>query len=479
MDKHSALLLTLSAYAIALLVLGIVAQRRTHSQSEFLLGGRALGPFLAAISASASSSSVWTLLGVSGFAYAQGLLALWLFPACVGGFCLNWFLVAPRIRRLSRDDGSLTAIQLLLGRQRGAGFTTPRLVAVAIVAFSLTCYVAAQFRGAGKSFAASFEGLNEDHAVVIGALVVLLYTVAGGLWAVSLTDTVQGSLMALAALALPLMALVEVGGPGALATGIAAVEAPGFDDPFGGARGASAALAVLTLLGIGLGYPGQPHVVNFFMAIRGEAELRRARRIAIAWACCVYAGMILLGLCGRVLHSAVEGGVLADRETVFFALADQLGTPLVAGLVLAAVLSAIMSTADSQLLVVGASFAHDLRRDERQERLGSSRAVVVAVAIIAVLLALFVEESLFRSVLFAWTALGAAFGPLLLVTLWRGRVGPRRSLVAMLVGFASAVIAYAIPATRGSSVERVLPFLLAFACLLLPGPGPRPAREPA
>lgn len=464
MDKTTALVLTLGGYAVALLVLGVVAQRRTSTQSDFLLGGRRFGPFLAAISASASSSSVWTLLGVSGFAYANGLLALWLFPACVGGFCLNWFLVAPRIRRLSRVDGSLTAIQFLVGRQRGEGFALARVVAVAIVAFSLTCYIAAQFRGAGKSFAASFDGLDETAAILIGASIVLVYTVVGGLWAVSLTDTVQGSLMAIAAVALPITALVAVGGPMALADGIAHVDAAGWSNALHTHEGAAAALAVLTLLGIGLGYPGQPHVVNFFMAIRGESELRRARVIALVWATCVYAGMILLGLCGRVLHAEA----IADQETIFFVLADERLSPIAAGLMLAAVLSAIMSTADSQLLVVGAAFAHDLPRDGAANRVRNSRLVVAGVAVVAVLLALVVDESLFKSVLFAWTALGAAFGPLLLVTLWRGRVGPRRSLCAMLVGFSLAVGAYAIPSTRASAAERVLPFVAAFACLLVP-----------
>lgn len=355
MERTTVVLVTLCVYVVALLALGVLAQRRTASESDFLLGGRGLSGFVAGISASASSSSVWTLLGVSGYAYLYGLKALWLFPACVGGFVINWFLVAPRLRRMSAQDGSLTVIELLAGRHRGPAFAKVRVLAVAVLAFSLTVYVASQFRGAGDSLATTFD-IGRTPAILCGAGVVLLYTVVGGLWAVSLTDTVQGSMMALAAITLPIACLVAVGGPVALADGIATLDAPGYADLFHGESGFGAVLGVLTLLGIGIGYPGQPHVVNFFMATRDESALRSARVIALCWAVCVYAGMIVVGLSGRVLHRVP----LENHEQAFLQLAQELFPSAVSALMLASVMSAIMSTADSQLLVVGSAVSRDL-----------------------------------------------------------------------------------------------------------------------
>ncbi|MGA0867684.1 MAG: sodium/proline symporter [Planctomycetota bacterium] len=472
MDRTTVILVTLVAYKVVLLAIGLIAERRTRDESDFLLGGRRLGPLVTAISASASSSSVWTLLGVSGYAYRKGLSAVWLFPACVGGFAINWFLVGPRLRRASADADACTVTDLLAGPARGPGFGVPRIVASAILIFCLTTYVASQFQGAGKSFQTTF-GLDPVASVLIGSAIVVIYTVLGGFWAVSLTDTLQGLWMAGTAIALPVAALTAVGGFSALGQGIAAVDVPGFGDLLGGADPGTGALAVRALVGIGLGYPGQPHVVNRFMAVRGEAELRRARVYAMCWAVAVYAGMIVLGLCGRVLHASA----IADAEQAFFTLADQLFPAVVSGVMVAAVLSAIMSTADSQLLVAASAASHDLGWKGRSAAgtLLRSRLVVLLVSVLAVALALTADDTIFGSVLFAWSALGAAFGPLLVITLWRGPVSARATTVAMIVGAGYSVTAYLDPAWKGGIHERVLPFLAALAVAWM-GSKPRPAR---
>jgi sodium/proline symporter len=470
-DRTSVILVTLVAYKIVLLAIGFLAERRTRDESDFLLGGRRLGPLVTAISASASSSSVWTLLGVSGYAYRKGLSAVWLFPACVGGFAINWFLVAPRLRRASADADACTVTDLLAGPSRGPGFRLPRIVASVILIFCLTTYVASQFQGAGKSFQTTF-GLDPTSSVLIGSAIVVVYTVLGGFWAVSLTDTLQGLWMAATAIALPLAALVAVGGLSGMASGIQAVDVEGYADMLGGADVGTGLLAVLALFGIGLGYPGQPHVVNRFMAVRGEAELRRARVYAMGWAVAVYAGMIVLGLCGRVLHDAP----IADAEQAFFTLADQLFPAVVSGVMVAAVLSAIMSTADSQLLVAASAASHDLgwKGNDAAATLLRSRVVVLAVSVLAVALALTADDTIFGSVLFAWSALGAAFGPLLLVTLWRGPVSAPATTAAMVLGAGYSVLAYLDPAWKGGIHERVLPFVLALAAAWL-GSRPRHA----
>lgn len=455
MSGGVAVLVTLVVYKVVLVVIGVVASRVTRDDADFYLGGRRLGPWVAALSASASSSSAWTLLGVSGAAYAWGLSAVWLFPACVGGFLLNWYVLAPALQRLSHDRGALTVIEVLAG-PRGTPLRRWIVsVAALIVVLSFTAYVAAQFQGAGKTFQETF-GMAAEPAILVGAGIVVLYTLLGGFWAVSISDALQAGAMVLAALLLPTAVVLAVGGPAALVTGIGAVDAEGFGSLTRGMAPAAGVGFVAGLLGIGLGYPGQPHVVNRFMALADTpGALVVARRVAVAWAVLVYAGMLVVGWGGRVLYP-----VLTDNEVVFVAAANGLLPPVVAGVLLAAVLSAIMSTADSQLLAAASSVTHDLGVGGSGKRLVWSRAVVVAVSVAAVGLAIWGSQDIFNRVLFAWTALGNAFGPLLVVAaLTMRRCAPGATLAAILVGFGGSVLAYSFPETKGTVVERVLPFV--------------------
>ncbi len=468
MGASGAILATLVAYHLALLGIGVWAARRTRGGEDFHLGGRGLGPWVAALSSAASSSSAWTLLGVSGAAWGLGLAALWLFPACLGGFALNWYLVAGRLRRASVREGSLTLLEFLAGglpppwRRR---FLQP---AAAIVLLSLGAYVASQFQAAGKTFAASLD-VETGPAVVLGAVLILAYTLLGGFWAVSLTDCLQGLVMAAASVLVPGAALLAVGGPAGMLAGL---REAGLDDPFGASGGLAAGLGLVAgFLGIGLGYPGQPHVVNRFMALRSEEEVARGRRIALGWAMVIYSGMLVTGWCAR---SLLDPG-LEDREQALILLTSELFPPVVAGVIVAAVLSAIMSTADSQLLVCASTLSHDLgRRGAGGRAVLQGRLAVLAVTAAATVAALLVEETIFRSVLFAWSGLGAAFGPLLLVRLLRGPVRPPWSLAAMLAGFAVSVVWYETPALKARMYELVPAFLVA---LVLAVAGSRRARS--
>ncbi|MGH9339936.1 MAG: sodium/proline symporter [Acidobacteriota bacterium] len=478
MTRDQAVLATLIVYKLLLVLIGVLMQRRTRDHVDFFLGGRKLGPLVAAVSASASSSSAWTLLGVSGAAYAWGLSALWLFPACVGGFLLNWYVLARPLQNLSHQNGAVTVTEVLAGPVARPERPLIATVASLIILVSLVTYVASQFQGAGKAFNETF-GISLLESVLLGAAIVLFYTLLGGFWAVSVTDTLQGLLMAISAILLPAGALIAVGGVDGLMTGLSRVPADGYLSP---TRNLSPVLAVgfvLSLLGIGFGYPGQPHVVNRFMALRkGEGALKRARRIAMVWAVVVYAGMLLLGLCGRILFPD-----LLDSEVVFISAANQLFHPIVSGIIIAAVLSAIMSTADSQLLVAASSITYDLKFGDlapdgggplsgyplrgRGSVLLRSRLVVVLISLGAVVIALVGSQRIFSQVLFAWTAMGAAFGPLLLITVLKGPVSSGRTLAAMIAGFSLSVLAYSFPETRGGVLERVLPFIVAFAIILL------------
>jgi sodium/proline symporter len=457
MDRAAVVLVTLVAYNLVLLAIGLVAHRRTQSAADYLLGGRRLGPFVAALAASASSSSAWTLLGVSGYAYQNGLSAIWLFPGCVGGFVLNWWLVARSLRRYAADHGALTAIDVLAAPTADPDWALRvRRLAAAIAVISLLAYVSAQFQAAGAAFAESF-GTPRLASIAIGAAVVMAYVFLGGYWAIALTDTVQGLLMVGAALIVPVAALVAVGGPAGMWAAIQAVDSPGYASPTAGLGTGAALGVVLGLLGIGLGYPGQPHVLNSLMALRDDRALAAARRIALLWAVLIYAGMLVVGWCGRALNSSLA----ASHERILIVVANDVLPAWLGGLVIAAILSAIMSTVDSQLLVIGTSVARDARRSRADDALAvrRSRGGVIAVSAAAFLLAVLVERSIFDRVLSAWTALGAAFGPLLVANILGRPPRPAIACSAMLVGCASAALAHAHGETL--FVRNALPILLA------------------
>jgi sodium/proline symporter len=457
-------LTTLIAYQLLMLGIGWWASKRNRDSEDFYLGGRRLGGLVAALSASASSSSAWSLLGVSGAAFVWGLPAIWLIPATLSGFLINWYLVAPRLARQSRDSGALTLTEFIAGPRGDPARLTMMRLGAAVILFSFTFYIAAQFQAAGTTFASVLD-VRQETAIVIGAAVVLAYVWLGGFWAASITDSVQGLLMAFSALLLPLLALIAVGGPLELAASLGTDAGGGspFDRWAGQASWPAALGFVLGLFGIGLGYPGQPHVVNRFMAIRDQAAIVRGRRIAVAWAAIIYSGMVVLGWCGRIL-----AGDLADGEQLLFVLATLLLPTLLAGIMVSAILSAIMSTADSQLLVAASSVSHDLRNGAGDPGAGLNRArwVVLLIGAVAVMLAIAFPESIFNRVLFAWQALAAAFGPLLMVTLWRGAVAPRWRIAALSTGFLLTVALSWTVDSPGDWVERLAPLAAALALAL-------------
>ncbi len=460
MTKASAILITLVTYKVVLIAIGYISHKRTKTEEDFFLGGRDLPPFIAAISASASSSSAWTLLGVSGAAYSWGLSALWLWPACVGGFIFNWHFLAPRLQKLSRQNKSITLTQFLAGHKSHKWHRPTVVFCSLIVVFSLTVYVASQFDGAGKAFHETF-GLPINASILLGAGIVILYTVVGGFWAVSLTDTLQGSVMAVTAIILPLGALVQVGGPWEMLAGMKAVAQNSATSSYfsltQNLTGIGSLGFVVGLLGIGLGYSGQPHVVNRFMALQiGSDSAKKARNIAVGWSLIVYSGMLIVGWCGRCLFSALE-----DNEIIFIATANEIFPPVLAGVMLAAVLSAIMSTADSQLLVAGSSIACDLGWGDKEPaaKVLLSRLVVFILSALAVGAAILAPVDIFSRVLFAWTAMGNAFGPLLIALVFGRKIPSGRRLFVIGLGFFLSVAAYSIPETKGL-IERIVPFTL-------------------
>lgn len=456
MEGTGAVFATLIVYNLLLIAVGLWARGRNQDVADFYLAGRGLGPWVAAISASASSSSAWTLLGVSGAAYAWGLPALWLFPATVGGFLVNWIWVAPRLQRLAREESAVTLNAFVAPESMGELRRTILRTGALIIVFCFVFYIASQFEAAGKAFESVF-GLAKQPSILLGAGIVLAYTLLGGFWAVSVTDSVQGLLMVVAAIVLPAAALNAVGGPGQLIAGLQSVGFSGTADHPAMFTGLTGLFFLLGFLGITINYPGQPHVVNRFMALKDEQSLRQGRIIAIAWAVIVYAGMLTLGLCARVLYTD-----LGDFEQVLFRSAQSLLPGIVAGIMLAAVLSAIMSTADSQLLVAASAISYDwnLADGKPDSGLRNTRITVVIVLLMATGLALLWRADIFSRVLFAWSAMGAAFGPILLVRLAGRSLPPAVTLVTMLTGFLLTVLISMFLPTPGDVAERVLPFFV-------------------
>ncbi|MCH8479500.1 MAG: hypothetical protein LAT56_16395 [Wenzhouxiangella sp.] len=338
---------TLILYLVVLVGIGIWAKGRVGDSEDFHLAGRRMGPVVAALSASASSSSAWTLLGMSGAAYAWGLQAIWLIPAVVSGFFINWVFIAPRLQPASHRNQALTLVEFL-GKGADPGSEgILRVWGALIILFCFTLYVASQFQAAGTAISTALP-ITSTLAMVIGAVIVIVYVFLGGFWAASVTDALQGLMLRAVALVRPTAALIAVGGPVSLWQGLVALDDPSLlrlvDQP-----GLLLAMVfVAGLFGIGLGYPGQPHVVNRFMALKSVKQVRFARNVALGWAVLIYIGMVVLGWSGRVLLPA-----LTDAESVLLQLSVDLLPAVLGGLITGGVLAAIMSTSDSQLLFVG------------------------------------------------------------------------------------------------------------------------------
>jgi sodium/proline symporter len=463
MDKTTIVIVTLVVYKAILIAIGFWASSRTRNEEDFFLGGRGLGPLVAAISYSSSASSAWTLLGLSGAAYVLGLSVVWIAGGSIIGMLVAWIWIAPRLMRFSREHNHLTLTEFLAFDTHGGMRQGIVATASLIVVFSFVFYVAAQFQGAGNTFSTTFD-LPMAEAIIIGAVIIMVYTLLGGFWAVSVTDTLQGLLMAFTALLLPIAALIEVGGPGGFIEGLRAVSSPEQLSWTAGNGGLVAVGIVIGSLSIGFGTYGQPHLLVRFMALRDERAMRQARVITMFWYAVVFFGMCFLGLVGHVLHSAVD-----NPENVFFLRTESLFAPVLGAVLLAAVLSAIMSTADTQLLVAASAIAHDLGlgRDHARRKLLVSRLTIVGLVVVAVLVALYLPEKIFSRVLFAWIALGSAFGPTLFFRLAGVRLRPGGVWLAIVSGFGLAVLFYMLPNTPGDVLERFVPFTCGVLLLLL------------
>lgn len=449
--------LTLIIYMLALAGIGFWAARKANSEEEFLLGGRSLGPVVAGLAYAASTSSAWVLLGFTGFVANVGVSALWMVPGILAGYAAVWLWLGPYLNRISREEGHLTALDVIASGAGGVLGRTIKIVAAIMIVFCFSFYIAAQFQGAGAALGDVF-GVSQTVAVIGGAAVILLYTFLGGFWAVSLTDTLQGLAIAVIALILPFAVFDAAGGFGGIAASFA--EQPDAMSATLGIHTGWAAVGFLFgLSAIGFGALGQPHLLTWVMAVRDRKARLQGAAVALGWGALVYAGMAIIALSARAI---AEPGVTLGEGIVFDA-AQQLLPGILPALVYAAILSAIMSTVDSQLLVASAAASHDLglAKTAPGKEVMITRAVIVALCAGAVLLTLYLPATIFGRVLFAWTALGAAFGPTLVARAAGRSPASLAILVAMIAGFVLAVIFNQIlPSGPGAWKERILPWII-------------------
>ncbi len=464
-------------YLVLLIAIGIYSSRfSSQGITEYFIGGRKMNRFVVALSAVVSGRSAWLLLGVTGMAYARGPSAIW---AVVGYIVVELFLFlyyARRLRNFTENRDCITVPDFFAARFEDKDGRL-RIVLVTIIIMFMVGYVSAQFVAGGKAFASGF-GMNQDLGILVTALIVLGYTIVGGFLAVSLTDMVQAILMIFALLILPVIAIYDAGGLGSLLVQLSELDIS-YIDPFAISVGAA-----LGFLGIGLGSPGNPHILARYMSIDDSKQLRFAAVIGTVWNVLMAWGAVFIGLAGRVYFPETDMLPAADTENLFPALAQQHLHPVFFGIVLASIFAAIMSTADSQLLVAASSVVRDvyekiIKKHEEipQKRLVLySRIVVFLLVILALLFGYVAEELVFWLVLFAWAGLGASIGPTSILALyWKGTT--RAGIFAGLItGTVITITWYYIPFLKDSLYELIPGFLAAliatWAVSLFTAPAP-------
>ena len=436
---------TFVVYLIMMLAIGVIAYQRTANSSDYFLGGRSLGPWPAALSAGASDMSGWLLLGLPGYAYGSGMEAIWLAGGLLLGTWANWMFTAKRLRTYSIEAGdALTLPEYFANRFQDHSRLLQVISAFFILLFFLF-YTSSGLVAGGKLFETVF-GLEYTTALIVGTVCIVSYTLFGGFLAVSWTDLVQGLLMAAALLIVPIAAIQADGGFGAMWTAVEAKN-PELLTIFNDVNGEPLSLiAIISLAAWGLGYFGQPHILARFAACRSNEDISTARRIAVGWSGLSMAGALLVGLAGMLFVESQMGGELGDGETIFMLLVNAIFHPVMAGILLAAILAAIMSTADSQLLVSSSALAEDfykqlLRKNASQKEVVMvGRLAVIGLSLIAMFLAFNPDSTVLGLVSYAWAGFGAAFGPALLISLYWKNMTRNGALAGIVVGAVTVVV---------------------------------------
>ncbi len=421
---------TFGLYLLFMIAVGAFFYKKETNIKEYLLGGRGVGSWVTAMSAQASDMSGWLLMGLPGAVYMGGLIQGWVAIGLTLGTFLNWIFIAPRLRIYTEKTKTLT-ISSFIGRRFRDPTGVLRIFAAAITLIFFTIYAAAGLVSAGKLFDSMFR-IDYRVAVVVGAVVILLYTLMGGYLAVCWTDLFQGLLMFFALVVVPIVAYMNMA-PGAVT---AACEAR--DISFSLLPETLSVTAIISMAVWGLGYCGQPHILTRFMSIKSFRQLPRATTIAMIWVLISLAAAVAIGYLAIPMYQNLSE---AESEKVFIKMIGELFNPWLGGILLAAILAAIMSTIDSQLLVSSSTLTEDFykliikRKAPARELVNVSRGFVLVITVIACVLALSGNQTIFSLVKFAWGGFGAAFGPVILTALYSRRMTWQAALCGMLCGF--------------------------------------------
>ena len=450
-------IISLTVYFIVMLGIGFYAYKKSTSDiSGYMLGGRNLSPSVTALSAGASDMSGWMLMGLPGAMYITGVSSLWIALGLVIGAFVNYLVVAPRLRTYTELANDSITLPDFFENRFNDQTRILRLVSSLVIIIFFTLYTSSGIAAGGKLFESSF-GLDYEAGLYITAGVVVMYTLFGGFLAVSLTDFVQGCIMFVALVLVPIVAINDVGGIEQINNSVESIN-PNLLNLFSGVS----ALGIMSALAWGLGYFGQPHIIVRFMAIRSVDDLPKARRIGMTWMIVAIIGAMATGFSG-IAYVAKTGIALDDPETIFIVLSQVLFSPLIAGFLLAAILAAIMSTISSQLLVTSSSLTGDfyqafLNKEASEKKLVQiGRLSVFMVALVAIYLAYDRTNSILSLVSNAWAGFGAAFGPVVILSLhWKG-MNRNGALAGVLAGAITVLIWIYAPITiNGQSLSSLM-----------------------
>ena len=435
--------IALAIYFVAMIAIGLWANSKNNSLDDYVLGGRQLSPTVAALSAGASDMSGWLLMGLPGAVYLSGLSQAWLAVGLTIGAWCNWKFVAPRLRSYTEVAGDAVTVPVFLSNRLHDTKRVLRIVSGVVILVFFTFYVSSGMVSGGLFFKSSF-GQEYHTGMLLLAGITVFYTLFGGFMGASYTDMVQGLLMLAALIAVPVVTIVNLGGVGPVVESISQVS-PDALSIFAGTTFAG----IVSSLAWGLGYFGQPHIIVRFMAMRTPADAKSGRRIGISWMVLTVFGALSGAFMGIAYFARHPEASLTNPETaesVFLDLSQILFHPLVAGLILAAVLAAIMSTLSSQLIVCSSALVEDLYGIFSSKKLSASkslwlgRAGVAIVALVAGALAWNPNSSILQLVAFAWAGFGSAFGPTVLLSLYWRKLTTQGALASMITG---AVVAFA------------------------------------
>ena len=431
-------LITFVIYLIFLMGVGVYFYKKTETAEDYVLGGRGMGSWVTALSAQASDMSGWLLMGLPGAVYMTGMSQTWTAIGLTLGTYLNWKILAPKLRVQTEETDTMT-LPNFLSKKLKDDTGTIRIFSAIVILFFFTVYSSSGLVAAGKLFA-SILGIDYKVAVIIGVGTIVFYTFMGGYLACCWTDFFQGTLMFLAILVVPVMAYFTGGGIESIA-----YQAQIRDVSLSILHGSKiGVMGIISALAWGLGYFGQPHILVRFMSVKNLEELNKARQIAMAWVLISLAGAVAIGITGIGLFTDISqiGG---DSEKIFIYMISKLFNPWVGGILLAAILSAIMSTIDSQLLVSASTLSEDfyryIKKDATEKQvMWTGRFGIIAISLVATIIAMDTNSQILSMVSYAWAGFGGAFGPAILMTLYFKNLNWRSVFAGMLVGVAVIIL---------------------------------------